>query len=68
MAKGASGVKSRNVFTIANKYQASIIFLTFMPSILMFLLFVCIIFISNPGLSDAVFHATFLGLEKIIFQ
>ena len=68
MAKGASGNKSRNVFSIANKYQARIILLTFFPSTLMFLLFICIIFIANPDISKAALHTSFLDMERLILR
>ena len=68
MLKAASGNKSRDIFSIANKYQATIILLTFLPSILMFLLFLCIVFIANPGIADALFHTSFVAMERLIFR
>jgi len=68
MLKAASGSKSRDIFLIANKYQATIILLTFLPSILMFLLFLCIVFVANPGIADALFHTSFVGMERLIFR
>jgi hypothetical protein len=68
MVKGASANKSRNIFLTANKYQARIVLLTFFPSALMFLLFICIVFIANPGISDAALHTSFLDMEKLIFR
>jgi hypothetical protein len=68
MAQGASGNKSRNIFSIANKYQATIILLTFFPSTFLFLLFICIIFIINPGIADATFHTSFVCMEKFIIR
>ena len=68
MGKGASTKKSRKIFSTANKYQGRIIFLTFFPSILMFLLFICIVFIANPGISDALLRTSFLDMERLIYQ
>jgi hypothetical protein len=68
MAKGASSRKLRNIFLTTNKYQDRIILLTFLPSTLMFLLFIGIVFIVNPDISDAVLHTSFLGMEKFILR
>lgn len=66
MPKGPLSKKSRNIFTIANKYQGRIIFLTFLPSILMFLLFIGIVLIANPSISEALLHTSFKNMEKLI--
>jgi hypothetical protein len=66
MTKVVSGKKARSIFSIANKYQATIILLTFFPSTVIFLLFICLIFIINPGISDAAFHTSFVYMEKFI--
>jgi hypothetical protein len=35
---------------------------------LLFLLFICIVFVANPAFSDAAFHTSFAGMEKFICQ
>ena len=66
MTNVSSGKKSRSIFSIANKYQSTIILLTFFPSTFIFLLFICLIFIINPGISDAAFHTSFACMERFI--
>jgi hypothetical protein len=68
MANDASPKRLRNIVLTTNKFQDRIIFLTFLPSILMFFFFICIIFITNPVISEAVLHVSFLNLQQLIHR
>ena len=66
MASNNSTKKPRNVFVTANKYQQEMIFLTFLPSALIFLAFSFIVFLGNPAVIRAVFHTSFSTPETSI--
>ena len=68
MSENNSTKKQRNVFITANKYQQDMILLTFLPSALIFLGFVGIVFIGNPALTMAVFHTSFFNSPNSINQ
>lgn len=66
MSKDNIKNKSRLVFKTANKFQEKIILLAFFPSALIFLSFICIVFVSNPAISKAVLHVSFYDKEKLV--
>jgi sensor histidine kinase YesM len=59
MATDNSTKKLRKSYFTSNKYQKEIILLVFIPSVLIYLTFICIVFISNPDLSKALLHVSF---------
>jgi len=66
MATANSKKKSRLFFVVANKYQREIILLAFIPSVLIFLSFIAIVFIGNPIVSNAVLHTSFFNVQNLI--
>jgi len=60
--------RTRGIFLTVNKYQTKIILLIFIPSLLIFLSFISIVFIGNPIISMAIFHTSFSGMERLINQ
>jgi len=66
MAIDLSKKKSRAVFVAANKYQNDLILIAFIPSALIFLSFISIIFISNPAITKALFHISFYDNAKLV--
>ncbi len=54
------------VYATSNKYQNEIILLTFIPSVLTFLSFICFVFIGNPTVCKAVFHVSFYDKVKFV--
>lgn len=68
MSQGKTKKSQRSIFKTANKYQDKIILLTFLPSALIFLIFIGIIFLGNPIVCQSVFHTTFPDLEKLVKQ
>ncbi len=59
--------KKRNVFSTANKYQDKIVLLSFLPSTLIFLAFITIVFIGNPIISQAVFHSSVSSITNLVY-
>lgn len=63
---GTNHSKKRNVFITANKYQDKIILLSFLPSALIFLAFMGIVFIGNPIITKAVYHSSYPEMIKLV--
>ena len=68
MPQNSSTKRPRKILVTADKYQKEMIILTFLPSALIFLSFISIVFIGNPAFSLAVFHTSFLHSETSINQ
>jgi len=60
--------KSRNLFKPANKYQKQIIYLAFFPSVFTFLIFIVIVYIGNPMMSNAMLHASSSNMGNLFSQ
>jgi hypothetical protein len=67
MGNSAISKKSRSSFATHNKYEENIVFLIVLPPALIFLGFICIIFLINPYTMNAVFHCPESVWSKIAF-
>ena len=68
MAIDNSAKKTRDFLKTHNKYQRKIILLAFIPGALIFMAFICIVFIGAPNFSKAIFHTSFWNLENSVNQ
>lgn len=56
----------RAYFSTVNKYQITIILLTFFPSAMIFLTFIGIVLVGDPMISKAMAHTPLAGMENLI--
>lgn len=60
--------KSRNIFSTANRYQDKIVFLSFFPSVFIFLTFILVVMIGNPIITKAIFNGSYPEIVKLILS
>lgn len=68
MTTTSKTAKSRNVFLTANKHQDKIVLMCFIPSLLIFLAFIALVFIGNPMVTKAIFHSSIPSMTNLIYM
>jgi len=66
MVTDSSIKKQKDIFKTANKYQTTMVLLTFFPTVLIFMSFISVVFIGNPVISNKILHTSFPNLEILV--